>query len=259
MTNRRLSALETEQLYNARLHRLIAMFACVSLAGIYAAYSHPKVLDVNFPPNLAAGGTVRVKDGVAPVPATSVYSFAYYVWQQVNRWQKDGAKDYGKQIYDFQAYITPDCQEQLKADQKKRAETGELRERTRQITEIPGYSFQEARVITEGDAAWTVLLDMHLQETLHGQTVKNTFVRYPVRVVRFDVDRNRNPFQLALDCYGGNQPERIDPQDDAVKSVQDARRRLSPSTLPGVSDVRVPLQSAPEPGAGQAETSPASP
>jgi len=33
-------------------------------------------------------------------------------------------------------------------------------------------------------------------------------VRYPIKVVRLDIDPERNPFGLALDCYDGT-PQRI--------------------------------------------------
>ena len=35
-------------------------------------------------------------------------------------------------------------------------------------------------------------------------------MRYPIKVVRLDVDPERNPFGLALDCYAGT-PQRIEP------------------------------------------------
>ena len=36
-----------------------------------------------------------------------------------------------------------------------------------------------------------------------GERVKSRAVAYPVRVVRFDVDRELNPWGLALDCLAG--------------------------------------------------------
>ena len=73
------------------------------------------------------------------MPKPNVYGFAYYIWQQINRWQTDGVKDYGQQIFNMQYYLTPRCQAQLQADMETRQGKGELRKRTRQITEIPGF------------------------------------------------------------------------------------------------------------------------
>ena len=54
-------------------------------------------------PDIKAGDSVRFADGQAPVPEVNVYGFAYYIWQQINRWQTDGSKDYGQQIFQFQS------------------------------------------------------------------------------------------------------------------------------------------------------------
>jgi len=36
-------------------------------------------------------------------------------------------------------------------------------------------------------------------------------VRYPLRIVRFDADREKNPFGLAIDCFDDvAQPSRLD-------------------------------------------------
>ena len=44
-------------------------------------------------------------------------------------------------------------------------------------------------------------LDMELIETVRGMTVKNPIIRYPLRVVRYAVDPELNPWGLALDGW----------------------------------------------------------
>ena len=106
---------------------------------------------------------------------------------------------------------------------------GPHRARTRQMTEIPGLGYAANRVLPDGQAAWTVLLDMQLMEAFRGQPVKDAFIRYPIRVVRYDVDRERNPWRLAIDCYGSHRPERLD-----VRDVQDASSGKTEASLPSV-------------------------
>jgi len=54
----------------------------------------------------------------------------------------------------------------------------------------------------------------------HGaEQVKRVLVRYPLKVVRADVDPARNPFGLMLDCYDGT-PQRIE-----VPAVETPARR----------------------------------
>ena len=194
---------------------------------------------------------MHFKDGRAPVPETNVYGFAYYIWQQLNRWPTDGYTDYGKQIFRFQHFITPACMAQLDADLKARHAAHELRERTRQITEIPGLGYTQARVIADGhgDSAWTVLLDMQLMETFKGVAIKDTFIRYPIRVVRYDVDRVNNPWRLAIDCYGSQRPQRLNARDVAAAAEGQNTLPLpdiAPVTLPRAVDAPV---AAPAPAA----------
>jgi integrating conjugative element protein (TIGR03746 family) len=214
-----LDALASERQHAATNRRNFLILAIVSVMGMYFAWARPKQLDLHLNPDLKAGDTVEFKYGVANVPSPNVYSFAFYVWQQLNRWQADGSKDYGTQIYNFQPYVTPSCLAQLQGDLENRSHAGELRMRTRQIAEIPGYGYQDARVIPESNSAWTVLLDMQVTEAQRGQPIKDTFVRYPIRVVRYDVDRQRNPFRLAVDCFGANRPARIDLTDGEIKAL----------------------------------------
>jgi integrating conjugative element protein (TIGR03746 family) len=237
------NALASSHAHNKQL--LLVILAIVFLAsfGIYFAWRQPKAVDIHIATDLRSGDTIRVVDGVAPINKSNVYSFGYYIWQQINRWQADGEKDYGQQIYAMQYFLTPSWQAQLKADLSKRHLRGELRRRTRHITEIPGFPYSENRVVSEGRDAWTVLLDMQVMETFGGSAVKDVFIRYPLRVVRFDVDRERNPWLLALDCFGSNAPARLNPADlnPAAAAANLKAPRLpgtvAPSSLPSDTSV----------------------
>ena len=66
--------------------------------------------------------------------------------------------------------------------------------------EIPGRGYATDRVYDEGAGSWIVSLDLQIEETVLGQPVKTRLAAYPVRVVRYDVDRELNPWGLALDC-----------------------------------------------------------
>jgi len=233
----------TNDLASSKHHNqqlLVVIFAVIALAmvAVYFAWRQPKHVDVHVATDLAAGDSIRVTDGQAIIPKANVYGFGYYIWQQINRWQSDGVKDYGQQIYAMQYFLTPSCQAQLKADMEKRHLRGELRRRTRHVTEIPGFPYSENRVIAEGRDAWTVLLDMQVMETFGGSAVKDVFIRYPLRIVRFDVDRERNPWKLALDCFGSNTPARLNPADlnpaAAAANLKAPRLpgTIAPSSLP---------------------------
>ncbi len=50
---------------------------------------------------------------------------------------------------------------------------------------------------------------MSADEYYGSEQVKRALVRYPIKVVRLDIDPERNPFGLALDCYA-SAPQRIE-------------------------------------------------
>ncbi len=233
MSNTYLEALASERSHNAFLRKVVACSLLVGALGTYFAYTVPKTIDVHLAPDIRAGSVVEIKNGVGYIPPENVYSFAYYIWQQLNRWQEDGMKDYPKQLYNLQSFVTAKCQAEIKDDMKNRAKNSELLQRTRLVTEIPGFSFAANRVIADSSAVWTVFLDMQLQETYRGQNVKDTFVRYPLRIVRYDVDRERNPWGLGLDCFS-DQPQRLDIAKVKDGKVQELPASTNAAALPSV-------------------------
>jgi integrating conjugative element protein (TIGR03746 family) len=208
-------ALAQARYNNKILARLVAGALGVAAFGMYGWKTATKELTVHIPPDLRTGATVVAGEGV-PVPEPNVYMFAHYIWQQLNRWPKDGASDYGERIHAMQNFVTPACREQLIADMNQRANAGELLKRTRSLQEIPGLGYTVQRVKVLGGNSWQVLLDTQIDETQGGVPVKDAYIRYPIRVVTFQVDSELNPWGLALDCFGGERPARLDAQAVAV-------------------------------------------
>jgi len=232
-----IDALKSAREENKTLKYILVGVFLLSTMGMFLIHELPAHVTLHVAPNLRAGDQITVKDGRNEVPAPNVYAFAIYIWQQVNRWPKDGAKDYETQLFAFQTYLTPACYEQLKNDREARNNNGELIQRTRSLSQIPGQAYTSNRIVPDGANAWTVLLDMHVFETARGVPVKDTYVRYPMRVVEYDIDREKNPFQLALDCFGGNKPERLDP------SVAPSAALSAAGTTKPMAGVAAPLPS----------------
>lgn len=194
---------------------VVAASTTVAVIAMFGWRTAERDVTLHIPPDLAAGAQIEV--GRKEVPASNVYLFAFYIWQQLNRWSVNGQRDYGAQIYKLQAYFTPACQQQLINDMTTRAGQGELDQRTRSVMEIPGLGYRDGRVLLHADGSWNVLLDTQIIESSRGVAVKDAYVRYPLHVVRYDVDRELNPWQLAIDCYTAQKrPERLDPQAVAV-------------------------------------------
>lgn len=160
------------------------------------------------PPDLTQGMVTQFEN----VPAPLVYTFAYYIFQQLNRWPSDGEKDYPQQIYKLQGFMTPTCRVALEADMNEKQRLGELRQRVRSIQEILGHSYTRSRVVFESNSAWLTWLDVNVTESINGHPVKDVMLRYPMRIVRFDVDKEVNPWGLALDCDDSMRPELLSEQ-----------------------------------------------
>lgn len=154
------------------------------------------------PPDLTHGLVTDLQN----VPEPLVYTFAYHIFQQLHRWPEDGEKDYPQKIYALQAFLTPICRRMLEQDMNEKYRLGELRQRARALQEVFGQSYTPDRVIKLSPGTWLTWLDVEISEWINDHPVKDVTLRYPLRVVRFDVDRELNPWGLALACDGGTRP-----------------------------------------------------
>ena len=180
-------------------------------------WSAPRDLTLHIPPDLRSGSTRKWWD----IPPESVYAFSFYIFQQLNRWPTDGEQDYARNLQALSAYLTPACKAFLQQDYDYRRSTGELRERVRGVYEIPGRGYGDdpasrVRAISRDD--WRVTLDLSADEYYGAEQVKRALVRYSLKVVRLDIDPERNPFGLALDCYS-QAPQRITAPAPALPSA----------------------------------------
>jgi integrating conjugative element protein (TIGR03746 family) len=194
------------------LRALVCGLFGVTLILAWGWYSAPKELVVHVPPDLRSGSTRKLSE----IPSQSVYAFAFYLFQQLNRWAVNGEEDYGNRIHNFSAYLTPEFAETLSADFTTKQAQRELQNRQRALYEVPGRVYAPSRVKIESPDSWVVYLDLQVIETYRGETVKNTAVRYPLRVVRYDVDPEQNPFGLALAGFE-SPPERLVISEDALE------------------------------------------
>jgi len=188
-------------------------------------WSAPRDLTIHVPPDLRSGSVRKWWD----VPPESVYAFAFYIFQQLHRWPANGEEDYARNIHALSAYLTPSCRSFLEQDFALRKDSGELHQRARGIYEIPGRGYGDApefRVRTLSDRAWVVTLDVSADEYYGAERVKRALVRYPIKVVRLDVDPEKNPYGLALDCFE-HSPERIEAAPPATPDKRDRSPILS--------------------------------
>lgn len=184
-----------------------ALFVTALLLGV-GWWSAPSQLTIHIPPDLRSGSTRKWWD----TPPESVYAYTLYIWQQLQRWPSNGEVDYARNIRALSSFVTPACHAFLEQDYARRRGGGELRQRTRGIYEIPGRGYSDdpaARVQVVSERDWIVTLDVAADEYYGSEQVKRALVRYSLKTVRQDIDPERNPWGLAVDCYA-NPPQRIE-------------------------------------------------
>ncbi|HDU4714808.1 TPA: TIGR03746 family integrating conjugative element protein [Klebsiella aerogenes] len=167
---------------------LVALFLLASGMG-FGWYSAPRQLTVYLPPDLRAASQRPWWE----VPPATVYAFAFSVFQQINRWPTNGEADYPRNLSALRAYLTPGCYSQIDHEFHQRLQNGELRDRVRGVYEIPGRGFSDKRVQILDRDNWIVTLDLTVDEYFHSEPVKRAMVRYPIKVLRYNIDQQKNP------------------------------------------------------------------
>lgn len=195
--SRYLNALSSERSHIQTLRMIIiALILFCTYLG-YVVQSLPRTLVVHNPPELRTGSTRKWWE----VPESSVYAFSLYIFQQLNRWHTNGEEDYKGNIDKLRAYLTPQCYQFLQDDYTKRLKEHELYKRVRSVQEMPGRGFNKKKVQIISENDWYVTLDLNTDEYYVDEPVKTVYVRYPLHVVRMDIDPELNPWGLGLNCY----------------------------------------------------------
>jgi len=178
------------------LRACLGVLSAALIASIYGWSQAPDRIKVDIPPDLRSGST----RGINERHPFNVYSFGYYIFQQMNNWPVQGIDDYQKRIFSLSCYITPRFKGELERDYDQRLRTHELT-RTRALQEMPNRPYQPNRVYIESGSSWVAYYDVNIKETLRSETVKDIFVRYPIRIIKWDVDPECNLWGLALDGF----------------------------------------------------------
>lgn len=208
-------ALDGRDAHISTLRAVIIFLSICLLVTIWGWYKSPKHIKIDIPPDLRTGST----RGIGERHPFNVYAFGLYIFQQMNNWPVLGVDDYKKQIDRLSCYVTPRFKGELERDYEQRLKKHELN-RTRALQEMPDRPYNEKRVFTESAETWVAFYDVNIKETFRSETVKDIFVRYPVRIVKWDVDPECNLWGLALDGYYRN-PKRLEGNQQESVNVQD--------------------------------------
>tara|TARA_R110002167_G_scaffold204404_11_gene408598 strand:+ start:12401 stop:13072 length:672 start_codon:yes stop_codon:yes gene_type:complete len=186
------------------LRLVIGILVIVVAYSLYGWKQSPERIKIDIPPDLRSGST----RGIEERHPFNVYAFGFYIFQQMNNWPVQGVEDYKERIRGLSCYFTPSFKGWLERDYERRMKRHEL-SRTRYIQEMPERPYNPKRVYKESPDNWVTFFDVNVKETFRAETVKDIFVRFPVRVVRWDVNPECNMWGLALDGFYRN-PSRLE-------------------------------------------------
>jgi integrating conjugative element protein (TIGR03746 family) len=209
---------ESLKAHIATLRIGMALLVILNLSLWYGWNGAKNDIRIHIPPDIRSGAVLKANEISPP----NIYTFAGYIFQQLYHWAESGEKDYGMQIFKMSPYLTPKFREYLINDLDVRGKKGELTGRTRSIHPIAGQGYDERRVDLIDSNTWIVWLDFSIKEAVRGMEVKNVLIRYPVKVVRYDIDPETNPWGLALGGFGSEGPKRLT-EADLVASSKDKK------------------------------------
>lgn len=197
-------ALDGRDAHILTLRVIILVFVLALFYVFYGWSKAPERIKIDIPPDLRSGST----RGIDQRHPFNIYAFGYYIFQQLNNWPVEGVEDYKKRIEQLSCYMTPSFKGELERDYHRRMTRHELN-RTRAVQEMPDRKYSSKRVYIESGDSWVSFYDLNIKESYRGETVKDIFLRFPIRIVRWDVDAECNLWGLALDGFY-KKPKRLE-------------------------------------------------
>lgn len=170
----------------AQLVIIIGLLACL--------ITIPTRFTFHIPPDLSNGATLQANK----IPNAYVGQFAFNIWQVINNWSKNGAKDSDRNLALYGAYLTPQFKYQLSQRYKNLKNLGQLQGRVRVIRPI----YDEKPKVTKlSSDSWQVILKARDSEYVNGVLIKDKEIEYPFKVIRYNGNEQLNPFGLAIDGF----------------------------------------------------------
>lgn len=181
------------------------MVLLLLIAGLtYALIKAPNQMEFWLSPAMMTNGGL-MKAG--EVPDEYVHGFAAALIPTLNTWSKAGRQEFANNMKAFHYYFTPRHQ-QLMTDTLKAFQDAQLFNRT-QVASL--YHFLEAQDIKRlSPNSWEVHLVLRITQRINDKSpmvIADKVVDYHIRVVKVDISKLLNPFQLALDGY--SKPEQL--------------------------------------------------
>lgn len=184
-----------EQRMYARFRDRIIVGLFVSLAlALWGWFNAAKDITVYYPPNITLSTVMKA----GAIPEETVYAFVPLILQQLFLWEKNGEEDYASNRARWRALLTERYQRAILDEIENGKRLGTLRGVTRRMQVLPTSVYNDDAVQVVGNS-WLVWLDVEVTDAVNKVPVNTSVRRLGVKVVRYDVNRDANPWQLAID------------------------------------------------------------
>lgn len=176
-------------------NRIIGLLGGLLLLLGVAVWRLPTQLSVYVPPDLSRPQLVKPGE----IPSAYVYAFGKIVMEALNYCPADCANDYRDNLETLRHYLTASCYEDLKMHLERNRSL--YASRTRKLLPVGDEIFDPLKVTRLDQDVWEMRVDYLLEEHVKGVETRRNRYHYPLRLIRYTVPIDRNPFQLAFDCY----------------------------------------------------------
>ena len=172
-----------------RLAVVVLAVLCLGLGT--ALVTSSRDVRISLPPALNYGAII--KPGV--IQAHEVYSFAGYIYQQMNTWRNDGQVDFSQNLTNLRFFLTDEGYNYFSNLITELDSLDQLGKRTRFIIPIENYDTSLVSFVAPN--AWIVKLRYQLQEKLSDLIIKD-FIRLEIQIpVHYEnKDPEYNPWGL---------------------------------------------------------------
>jgi integrating conjugative element protein (TIGR03746 family) len=172
---------------------VIGVMTVLSLAFFVGWQTAPSRLTLYIPPEIQNGATIKA----GSIPPSSIYSFAYEIWQELNYWHEETGENYQENIRTYWSYLTPQFKNILLDESNELKNTGQL-QRIRYLQGVSGAAFEPMNVKQIAKDTWEVKLKMRLTEYKNNQAIKDIDILYPLKITRENVSPQNNPYGLVI-------------------------------------------------------------
>lgn len=184
--------------HNRLLLAFVGVLSIIVIALVITLMTIPKRYEFWLSPNMSAnGGLMKASE----IPNEYVQGFVTSLIPTLYSWSNQGKEEFNRNIKAFHYYFTP-RHEQLMRGTLAAYKNAQLFDRT-QIASL--YRFMEPQDIQKiGPDTWEVKMVLRITQRLKDNSamvIADKVVAYSLRVVKLNLSRLHNPFQLALDGY----------------------------------------------------------